>query len=133
MGSLWKWKPRRQGGGYRKMLLARGKSFDLYLIDYPPGVGVPYHLDPVKGKRHYRANFVLRGSRAAFRTMPFASWDVGGFLWTALGERLTVFRPDAVGHGCSEESARRVPYSHSAGRERQHAHRSDSVQRYTAH
>ena len=67
--SLWRWAPGRQGGGYRKLLLARGRSWDAYVLDYPPGSGVSVHRDPVDGRRHYRLNVVLRGALERYLQM----------------------------------------------------------------
>ncbi len=81
-----KWERGRQGTGYFKLDLARGRRWDLYLLRYPPGSRVPPHRDPVPGKEHWRANLLLWGEdtfegRAIFR-LP----------------RLVVFRPDITEH-----------------------------------
>jgi hypothetical protein len=60
----WRWEPGRQGTGYRKMRLAGGASWDLHLLDYPPGTSVPRHTDPVPGKTHIRFNLRLLGDDA---------------------------------------------------------------------
>src|SRR5258708_15512001 len=49
-----RWEAGRQGTGYRKLRLGRGRRWDLYLIDYPPGTSIPEHVDPVPGRRHWR-------------------------------------------------------------------------------
>lgn len=56
-----RWKPGRQGTGYRKCLLVASKwpvSFDLYLPHYPEGSGIPSHRDPVEGSEHNLMVFV---------------------------------------------------------------------------
>lgn len=60
-----RWESGRHGTGYRKMKLAQGKRWDLHLIDYPKDVYIPWHIDPIHGKRHLRINLALRtgGSR----------------------------------------------------------------------
>ena len=95
-----RWQQGRQGTGYRKLLLATGRRWDLYLIDYPPGSSVPVHADPVAGHRHWRANIVLMG-------------DVHAFAGTSVFRvgRLIVFRPDIMPHAVAQVSRRRVVLS----------------------
>src|SRR5579859_3158031 len=94
-----RWQPGRQGTGYRKLLLAQGSCWDLYLLDYPPGTAIPVHIDPVLGHRHWRANLVLRGEQT------FA-----GEATLQLGP-LVVFRPDVTPHGVDRVSRRRIVLS----------------------
>lgn len=91
-----RWEEGRQGTGYRKLRLGQGSFWDLFLIDYPVGTSIPTHVDPVPGRRHWRANLRLLGEdtfegKAAFR----------------LG-RLIVFRPDLTPHSVARVSRRRV-------------------------
>jgi hypothetical protein len=58
---MFKWEIGRQGTGYRKLLLCKGKSFDFWIIDYPIGSYIPTHTDPIVGKKHYRINIRLVG------------------------------------------------------------------------
>lgn len=59
------WEPGRQGTGYEKLkLFNRWKFFsrfkwDLYLLRYPVGSGIPKHRDPVPDHKHYRLNIYL--------------------------------------------------------------------------
>jgi hypothetical protein len=94
-----RWTPGRQGTGYRKLLLAQGRRFDLYVIDYPPGTSVPTHVDPVPGRRHWRANLRLWGDDA-----------FDGDAVVRFG-RLVVFRPDVTPHAVSTVRRRRVVLS----------------------
>ena len=58
-----RWERGRQGTGYEKCLLLTGLwplPFDLYLLRYRVGQGIPPHNDPVEGYRHFRANLILR-------------------------------------------------------------------------
>jgi len=94
-----RWQPGRQGTGYRKLLLAQGGRWDLYVLDYPPGTSIPTHVDAVPGRRHWRANLVLCGERsfqgaAALRIGP-----------------LVVFRPDVTPHSVEQVTRRRVVLS----------------------
>jgi hypothetical protein len=78
------------------LLLAQGRSWDLYVIDYPPGTSIPTHTDPVPGRSHWRANLRLWGEDAfdgesVFRIGP-----------------LVVFRPDVMPHAVSTVKRRRV-------------------------
>jgi hypothetical protein len=119
--SLWRWAPGRQGGGYRKLLLARGRSWDAYVLDYPPGSGVSVHRDPVDGRRHYRLNVVLRGALDAFYVAHLASLERLTYRkvparWSrrvrsALGGRVVLFRPDQTPHGVEPGTKRRVVLS----------------------
>ena len=94
-----RWQPGRQGTGYRKLLLARGKRWDLYVLDYPPGTAIPEHVDPVLGRRHWRANLVLWGERA-----------FEGDAWLRVGP-LVVFRPDVTPHSVARVTRRRIVVS----------------------
>jgi hypothetical protein len=94
-----RWQPGRQGTGYRKLLVAHGRRWDLYLLDYPVGAFVPEHVDPVPGRHHWRANLVLWGERA-----------FQGEAVLRLGP-LVVFRPDVTPHAVSTVGRRRVVLS----------------------
>jgi len=94
-----RWQAGRQGTGYRKLPLAQGKRWDLYVIDYPPGTSIPTHVDAVPGRRHWRANLVLWGERT-FR----------GDAVVRLGP-LVVFRPDVAPHAVDRVARRRVVLS----------------------
>lgn len=61
-----KWQPGRQGSGYEKMLVLTGLwpiPFDIYLVRYAVGQGIPPHTDPCPGYRHYRANLIVKKSK----------------------------------------------------------------------
>lgn len=60
-----RWEKGRQGGGYEKLLLFQGKTWDLWLLYYPVGMILYQHTDPVEGKKHYRLNFLLREDKGA--------------------------------------------------------------------
>jgi hypothetical protein len=94
-----RWQPGRQGTGYRKLLLAQGRRWDLYVLDYPQGTSIPTHVDPVPGRRHWRANLVVWGERA---------FEGDGAL--QIGP-LVVFRPDVTPHGVSRVTRRRIVLS----------------------
>jgi hypothetical protein len=94
-----RWQAGRQGTGYRKLLLAQGRRWDLYVLDYPPGTSIPTHVDPVPGRRHWRANLVLWGEHAFEGD---AALRIG---------RLVVFRPDVAQHGVARVTRRRLVLS----------------------
>jgi len=94
-----RWQPGRQGTGYKKLLVAQGRHWDLYVLDYPAGTSIPTHLDPVPGRRHWRANLVVWGERAfegdtVLRVGPFV-----------------VFRPDVMPHAVTTVRRRRIVLS----------------------
>lgn len=94
-----KWVEGRQGTGYKKLLLAEGKSWDCYLIDYPPHTHIPTHTDPVPGKKHFRLNILLRGEDNFRGNTIFAT------------KRIKLFRPDISPHSVEEVSTRRLIFS----------------------
>jgi hypothetical protein len=94
-----RWQPGRQGTGYRKLLLAQGRRWDLYVLDYPRGTSIPTHVDPVPGRRHWRANLVLWGERS-----------FQGAAVLRIGP-LVVFRPDVTPHAVEQVTRRRVVLS----------------------
>ena len=90
---LFRWQRGRQDSGYDKMLLAilsRPIPFDCYLIRYPVGSAIAPHTDPVKDRRHFRLNIVIKRS------------PIGGDflcenpLFTST--RINFFRPDIFEH-----------------------------------
>jgi hypothetical protein len=91
--TTWRWQLGRQGTGYEKCLLLTGlwpKPFDLYLLRYRPGHGIPPHRDPVPNGRHFRANIILCRGKSG-----------GAFLCDAplfASPRLFVFRSDLSEH-----------------------------------
>jgi hypothetical protein len=94
-----RWQPGRQGTGYRKLLVAQGARWDLYVLDYPPGTSIPTHGDPVPGRKHWRANLVLWGQEA-----------FEGNAVVRVGP-LVVFRPDVTPHAMRSVVRRRVVLS----------------------
>lgn len=100
----WRWRPGRQGTGYRKLLLAQGRRWDLYLLDYPVGSYVPPHTDPADGKRHHRLNVRIWGEDT------FRSWDIGSRIGERprSGSRFVLFRPDELLHAVDASPRRRV-------------------------
>jgi hypothetical protein len=56
---LWKRVPGRQGTGYYKTKIFSFWRFDCYYVEYGVGSLIPGHVDPVQGKRHFRANVIL--------------------------------------------------------------------------
>lgn len=91
------WLVGRQGTGYRKMILGmvhtRTAGADLHLIHYPPGTGVPTHVDRVAaGFAHYRLNVIL--------WQPLGGRFEGETLFQ-LFDRVFLFRPDIAPHSVS--------------------------------
>ena len=93
--------PGRQGGGYFKKLLFKTKVMDCYLLEFPEGSEVPYHTDPVEGKRHYRINITL------------VKPETGGTVYYGGGEifwlgPITLFRPDIYWHAMTKITSGRM-------------------------
>tara|TARA_Y100000310_G_scaffold254637_2_gene261758 strand:+ start:3715 stop:4056 length:342 start_codon:yes stop_codon:yes gene_type:complete len=87
-----RWQPGRQGGGYRKLLLAQLPWADLYLLHMPEGSEIEPHTDPVDGKEHHRINLIIKAPRIGgwfFARGPHQTWLKG---------RVIRFRPDLVRH-----------------------------------
>jgi hypothetical protein len=108
---LFRWRPGRQGTGYRKMLLAEGKCWDCYLIDYPPGAGVPDHRDPVPGKQHHRLNITVWGDPRRFAAQTDIVAQVRDEFELWLGQRIVRFRPDHITHSVRPSLERRLVLS----------------------
>lgn len=108
------WIPGRLGTGYRKLPLARGARWDLYLLDFPPGAYAPPHVDRLEGRRHVRVNLRLWGADT-FHEIPWGAERVAAML---RGRRafgfflgpLAVFRADFT-HAVTPSARRRVVLS----------------------
>lgn len=94
-----KWEPGRQGTGYEKLeLLNRWRYFakfkwDLYLLRYPVGSGIPNHRDPLPDHKHYRLNIYLWNAKAG---------GVPAHDSVICSNRFfTLFRPDLFEHSVS--------------------------------
>jgi hypothetical protein len=97
-----KWLPGRQDSGYLKMLLATATwpiSFDVYLVKYPSGAYIDWHVDPVEHGEHHRLNLVLKEDRGGgvFSCSEKKQW------W-----RFTLFRPDLHEHMVSRINKSRL-------------------------
>lgn len=85
----WKWVNGRQGGTYKKMLLAQlWKYFDVYLIKYQAGYEMPEHTDVVPHGHHYRTNIILYGG---------GKFECKNVIFN-LFNRVIFFRPDIEPH-----------------------------------
>ena len=90
---LLRWQHGRQESGYDKMLLVTLKRpipFDCYLIRYPIGSSIAPHTDPVKDRRHFRLNIVIKRSPIGGKFL----CDNPLFTTT----RIKFFRPDISEH-----------------------------------
>lgn len=93
------WEPGRQGTGYDKLKIANHWKFfsrfkwDIYLLRYPTGSGIPRHRDPVPNHKHYRLNIYLWNAKAGGAPEHDA---------VIIGNRFfTLFRPDINTHSVS--------------------------------
>ena len=80
-----RWLLGRQGTGYRKLRLGQGARWDAWILDYPPGHGIPDHADPLPGRRHLRVNLAI---------LTGGSQIVAAAVRFRLGERFIVFWSD---------------------------------------
>jgi hypothetical protein len=95
--NYFKWEAGRQGSGYDKMLLAAYfkpfvLQFDCYLLRFPLGSSINWHIDPVTPPlRYYRLNIFLKQPKKG-------------------GVFLQLFRPDIQPHKVTtiEEGTRYV-------------------------
>jgi hypothetical protein len=91
--NVFRWQRGRQQSGYDKMLLLQSRwplAFDVYLLRFRQGSGIPPHTDPVAAGRHYRCNIVVKRAHGG-----------GEFLCDApifATSRIKLFRPDACEH-----------------------------------
>ena len=88
-----KWEPGRLNAKYQKLVICNFGFFDINLIKIPEGTRIPYHLDYIPRKKHYRLNIEL------------VKPEVGGhyqgrYLWKI--PRINLIRPDIHLHGVSE-------------------------------
>ncbi len=88
----------RQGTGYFKKALFEVElgswGFDGWLLWYPVGAHIPPHTDPVKGKKHWRLNIVLRNADQG------GEFHTDGLIKNL--PRITLFRPDLARHGVTK-------------------------------
>lgn len=91
--NLFRWRSGRQDTGYEKMLLLINPfliPFDLYLLRFREGAEIPSHTDPVREKRHFRLNIIIRQARRG-----------GEFICSDPifeTHRIKLFRPDISPH-----------------------------------
>lgn len=96
MFKLPKWEEGRQGTGYEKLQLwNRWKYFskykwDLYLLRYRVGAGIPLHRDPLESHQHYRLNIYLWNAKAG--GVPYHDSTIFN------NRFFTLFRPDISIH-----------------------------------
>jgi hypothetical protein len=97
------WEPGRQGTGYEKLKLINNWRYfsrfkwDLYLLRYPTGSGIPSHRDPVPKHKHYRLNIYLWNAK---------SGGVPEHDDVIISNRFfTLFRPDVCTHSVTTVKA----------------------------
>lgn len=100
---MFKWEPGRQGTGYEKLKIwerwrffARYK-WDIYLLRYKVGSGIPRHKDPVPNHRHWRLNIYIRDAKAGGH--PLHDGVIYSNRW------FTLFRPDLYVHSVTTVTA----------------------------
>ena len=67
LSQLFRWQKGRQNTGYDKMLLGTNVwplPFDLYLLRFREGQGIPPHVDHVSQGKHYRLNMVIKKAKS---------------------------------------------------------------------
>ena len=86
------WKEGRQKSGYQVLTLLSFWFFDIHIIRVPYKGQVPWHVDHVQGKRHYRINLHFN-SQGRVRYM-----DSGKTLTQWFKGFIVYFRPDLRMH-----------------------------------
>lgn len=95
------WIEGRQGTGYLKKSIFQGSFYDCWLIKYPPNTNIPPHKDPVKNKKHYRLNVILKG-KGDFKCEK-CILNLG---------KIVLFRPDKYTHSVSNGNNERLVLSY---------------------
>lgn len=92
---IWQWEDGRGRSGYGKWPIIKPTPwFDCYFIRYPEGSCLSHHVDPAKGRRHYRLNIVLKEAKLG------GKFDCEK---TIINTRhIKFFRPDLYVHAVSE-------------------------------
>lgn len=94
---LFRWQKGRQNTGYDKMLVGGGVwpcPFDIYLLRFREGQGIPPHVDKVDRGEHYRLNIVLKAPQSG-----------GEFICSSPiyeSRRINYFRSDVSEHAVSK-------------------------------
>jgi hypothetical protein len=57
---MFKWEKGRQNTGYEKLKIFQFLNMDCYLLRYKVGDYIPWHTDPVAGRKHFRLNIELK-------------------------------------------------------------------------
>lgn len=91
------WVDGRQNSGYSKLLLLQSQwlKFDLYVLRFKQGVGIPPHTDPVEKGRHYRFNVVVHSAGSGGQFL------CDQVIWS-FANRVFFFRPDLSTHSVSQ-------------------------------
>ncbi|MFQ3262256.1 hypothetical protein [Reinekea sp.] len=97
LSKLFRWQKGRQNTGYDKMLIGGGlwpNPFDMYILRFNEGQGIPPHVDQVKSGEHYRLNIILMAAKSG-----------GDFICTNPiyeNSRVKYFRSDVSEHAVSK-------------------------------
>lgn len=95
-----RWQQGKQGTGYEKLLIFATAliPFDLYLLRYKEGAGIPWHKDPTPGFKHHRLNFSFGKYEGGYMNHIINNrTDPSRHYWR-MTRRLYYFRPDLVEH-----------------------------------
>ena len=88
-----KWQQGRLNANYQKLVICNFGFFDINLIKILTGTQIPWHTDPIIGKRHYRLNIDLVKPKVG-------GHFIGKSLWKL--PRITLIRPDIHLHKVTE-------------------------------
>jgi hypothetical protein len=106
---MFKWKKGRQNTGYEKLKIFQFFNMDCYILRYNVGDSIPWHTDPVPGRKHFRLNIVLKN---AIRGGIFCAryTDSNQFTQFKINRSSVVFfRSDITEHSVSEiEKGQRI-------------------------
>lgn len=88
-----KWEPGRQNAKYEKLVLCKLSFFDINIIKIPTGTRIPWHVDIIPRKKHYRLNIELVKPKIGGKFMGKTIFQI---------PRITLIRPDRDMHAVTE-------------------------------
>lgn len=98
---MFNWQKGRQNTGYEKLKIFQFLNMDCYILRYNVGDFIPWHTDPVPGRKHFRLNLTLKkaieGGHFLLHPTGLPDGRIGWRIPFGL-----VFRSDVVPHSVTE-------------------------------